>query len=453
MTTIADLPFSARGRFRELILLFLPLLGVTFCNYLFLLVEKLFLARLSSASMEAAVNICYACQIFQGTTICLVMMAQVCVGRWYGARSFTSIGPGIWQFIWFSFLSMLLTVPVSLLYGAWYFRGTAIEAIGLPYFYLLVGFNFLYPLSAVLSCFYLGQGKTRLVLVANLAAQLMKIGLAYLLIFGVEGLFPSQGILGGAISTICAQGLFCVLLGGIFLNRNSRALFHSHDWRFRPALFWECIYPGFLRAINRILSFTSWAAIAHLMLSKGNDYLLVLSTGGAVGLFLPFLFDSVCQAQTTVVSFLFGAKKLSYLRQATYSGFILVALLAILLAIPLLAYPLPTFQWLFPDVVLRIEIIQKIFIGLWCSFTFFTLLAIPLSIVLAAKDMGFSCAMGIVNWLNGYLLMYLALEHFAIAADEFWLVLSLMHGSTFLLYCFRMRHLIRVSMNLTPAAA
>ncbi len=443
MTTIASLPFSTRGRLKELILLFLPLLGTTFCNYFYLLVEKLFLARVSPVAMEAAINVSYACQIFQGASVALAMMAQVFIGRWYGARSFSSIGPGTWQFIWFSFLSMLVTVPASLIYGSWYFEGTSIESIGMPYFYLLIGTNFLYPLSAVLSCFYLGQGKTRLVLIANGASQLMKIGLAYVLIFGIESFnIPALGLIGGAISTVSAQALFCFLLGAIFLNRSSRALFNSASWYFSPALFWECIYPGLLRAFNRILNFTSWASIAHLMLSKGGDYLLILSLGGVLSLFLPFLFEAVCQAQTTVISYILGSKSYNYLLKAIQSGFILVFILALLMSVPLVLFPSLTFDWLFPEVVLDPVVIQKVFLGVWLSFVFFTSTAIPISCVLALKDMKFSCFMGLMNWVNGYCLMYVALELIQIPASLFWLTLSLMHGSTLLIYFWRVRALI-----------
>lgn len=450
ITRTARLSFSATGKFRELTLLFFPLLSVSFCNYLFLLVEKLFLARLSFVSMEAAVNVSYACHIFQGTTVALAMMAQVFVGRWYGAREFSLIGPGIWQFIWFSFLSMVITVPMSLAYGAWYFRGTDIEVLGLPYFYFLVGFNFLYPLSAVLSCFFLGQGRTRFVLLANLFAQLLKIGLAYLLIFGIEGWLPSLGILGGAISTVCAQGLFCVLLGSVFLGRASREMFHSHRWFFSLSFFMECMYPGLLRAVNRILNFTSWASIAHLMLAKGGDYLLVLSIGGVLSLFLPFLAEAVCQAQTAIVSYLMGSNRFIHLWTSVRSGFGLVLILSLIMGIPFIGFPLKTFGWLFPDIILNPASIQKVFFGVWLSFTFVTVTSIPLSFVLSAKDMVFSCIMGLVNWLNGFLLMYVALEKIGITHEYFWIALSLMHGSTFLVYCWRMRHIINRSLVQTP---
>ena len=145
------------------------------------------------------------------------MMAQVFVGRWLGAQEWKAIGPGIWQFIWFSVLSMFITVPCQLIYGKFYFHGTGLEEVVLPYFYLLVGINFLYPLGSTLACFYLGQGKTRLVLWVTISSQVGKLLFAYLLIFGWGGWIPSLGLLGGAVSTLVAQGGFCLALLGVFL--------------------------------------------------------------------------------------------------------------------------------------------------------------------------------------------------------------------------------------------
>ena len=431
----------SEGGFREFILLFSPLLLINFSTCLYFFVEKLLLARFSVEAMEAAVNAAYACQLIQGPCVVITMLAQVYVGRWCGAQDWKSIGPGLWQFIWFSFLSMLITLPFSFVYGRWYFQGTAIEEIVMPYYYFLILINFLYPLASALSCFFIGQGKTRLVLFSSLGAQFIKMLLAYLLIFGWSDWIPSLGIMGGAISTLIAQGLFCLLLLGVFLNRKHAAMYCSRFWGLRPKLFWECIQPGILRALNRILSMASWASIAHLMTAKGGDYLLILSIGGTLFFFLPFLGDAICQAQTTVVSQILGAHNYHSLNKAFRSGTLLVLAIVFLVAIPLLLYSQPTFYYLFPTVTMSDVMISRVFLGIWVSFACFTFAYLPISYILAYKDMKFSLIMGLVTWINGYLLMYFAIEIMNIAADQFWLVLSLMHGSTALLYYWRMKWL------------
>lgn len=441
MSIVKDRPFLSTGSFRELVRLFAPILLMTFSSCLFLFVEKLLLARLSLDAMEAAINAAYASQIFQAPTVALAMMAQVFVGQWRGAREWTSIGPGVWQFIWFSLLSMIITIPVSLYYGQSYFHGTNIEGIVLPYFYVLVSINFLYPLAATLSCFYIGQGRTRLILWSTVGSQLLKLLVAYPLIFGWSNWIPGLGIMGGAISTVIVQGSFCILLLWIFLNKEHAATFHSRNWSFKPKLFWECIHPGILRAVNRTLVVVSWASIAHLMTLKGGDYLLVLSIGGTLVLFLPFLGDAISQAQITVVSNILGGKNYHLLNKAFRSASALTLITILILSIPLLILPLQTFYYLFPGISLDDATIRMVLFGVWVSFACFTFAYVPISYILAFKDTQFSLFMGGMSWINGYLLMYIAIEKIQISADKFWLVLSLMNGSTALLYFWRMKWL------------
>lgn len=435
------LAFSSGGRFKELLHLFFPILLTTFSNFVFLFVEKALLARFSVLAMEAAVSSSYACQIFQSPCIALAMMAQICVGRLHGAQQLKAIGPCIWQFIWFSFLSLLITLPTSVIYGKFYFKGADFENIVFPYYYLLISTNFLYPLAATLSCFYLGQGKTRLILFVTIGSQVIKLCLAYLFIFGWKGWFPALGLMGGAVSTCIANGGFCLALLACFLKSENAKTFNSNDYRFYPRLFWENVHPGLLRASNRILNTTSWASIAYLMGAKGGAYLLILSVGGTLFIFLPFLGDAICQAQTTVVSNILGARDYRLLDKAFRSGSLLVIVTVIIIGIPLLLFPFQTFYYLYPTVILDDYVIQNVFTGLWLSFFFYTWLFVPMSYILAIKDMKFILFMGAMNWINGFLLMYLAINFVEIAADKFWLALSLMHGSTALCYFLRMKWL------------
>lgn len=127
---------------------------MTFSTNLFPTVEKVLLATLSKEDMEASLSAYYAVQIFQLSFVSLAMMAQVFVGNWYGEKKLSRIGPAIWQFIWFSIISLAITLPFGYLYGKFYFKGTVIEAIVLPYYYSLLAMSFLFPLGGALTCFF-----------------------------------------------------------------------------------------------------------------------------------------------------------------------------------------------------------------------------------------------------------------------------------------------------------
>lgn len=438
-----EYPSYKKGETWGLLILFLPLLGTALFNYLFLFLEKLFLSRISQQALEAAINVTYVCQLFQVATVALVMMAQVFVGRWIGAKKFDAIGPGIWQFIWFSFLSMSVSVPGSLLYGWWYFNGTEIESAARTYFYILTGSNFLYPLAATLTSFYLGQGKTKLILIANVIDQIAKIVLAYLLIFGVDPWIPTYGILGGVISTVIINILFCIVLSLNFLTSQKRQIFHTNQWKLQPSLFWYCIQPGLFRAFNRISSVVGWGVIAHLMVAKGGSYLLILSLGGSLSIFLPFVFEAIYQALTIVLSQHIGAKRYANISNAVRSGMILVGCSVFLTSIPFLSFSTTTFHWFFPDITLDPLSIQLLFFGVWIWFVYFTFSAVPISYILAFKDTKFYFVTGSLSCVTDYLFMYFFIEKMHISANLFWIALGLVQAtSTIPLYFWRM-HVLR----------
>lgn len=426
------------GGIRDFFALFFPSLLMSFSCYFAIFIEKILLGRYSTEALQIAVSTNYACIIFQAPCKSLAMMSQVFVGRWYGANDRIKIGWGIWQFIWFSLLSMFVMVPLGMLYGKFYFHGTPIEQCGLPYFYSLLFINFLFPLGVTLSSFYLGQGKTKLILLASFVCQTIKVALAYLLIFN------GFGLMGGLISTAISQGAFCIFLLICFLHSKNNMLYKTRNWSFNPKLFWHCIKPGFMRSICCILNFGSWSAISYVMTAKGGDYLLYLSIGGALFIFLPFLSDAICLSQTTIVSQIVGAKKYLSLKSAFRSGLTLVSLMIAITSIPLIVCPIPVFNFLFPKIVLDPSVVRTLFLGVWLSFIFFVMSSVPIGYILAFKDMKFSMGMGVFNWINGFLLIYLTIQILQAQAILFWFILSVMHLTTALLYGLRMKRNVRL---------
>lgn len=444
MTLISRKLFSKNSEMNRVQLLFFPLVGSCLTNYLYIFLEKIFLSRVSQHALEAAINITFVCQIFQMASLAIAMMAQVSIGRWFGSRRFDQIGPGTWQYIWFSFLSMIVTVPVCLAYGYWYFLGSEIEQVATTYFYVLTFSNFLFPLYAALSSYFLGQGRTRLILFANLGEQIVKIALGYVLIFGLDPWIPSLGILGGIISSLSVHLLLCIFLGAFVLRKKERKLFHTNQWKFRFDLFWNCIQPGIFRAFNRIFNVLSWGAIAHLMVSRGGDYLLILSLGGSFSLFLPFLFEAIYQAETIVLSQHIGEKRHDLLSKTVRSGFLLVAVSIVLTSSPFLIYAKQLFPCFFPLVSLDPISISLLFLGVWIWFAYFTLSAIPISYILAFKDTRFYSILGGITCVTDYLLMYFFIEKMQMNANLFWVVLSLVQMmGTIPFYFWRMKILSR----------
>ncbi len=414
---------------------------MTFSVNLFPTVEKVLLASLSKEGMEASLSAFYAVQIFQLTWVSLAMMALVFVGSWYGEKKWIRIGPGIWQFIWFSIFSLAITLPFGYLYGKFYFKGTVIEEIVLPYYYSLLAMSFLFPLGGALTCFFIGRGKTLFVCIITLICHLIKLPIGYACIFGWKWI-PSLGLMGGALSIFITQLVFCLALLFLFLNKENHQLYHTRDWGFKWPLFWECIQPGILRAINRLLSMGNWGAMTYLMAQGGENQLLTLSIGGTLALLTGFFGEAICLVQMTVVSQILGAKNYDSFYSAFRPGIIIATIAILVLSVNLLIFPDWTFQMLFPKIILDPSTVRLILMGVWFSSAFYTFSFLPISYVLAFKDTYFSLFMGFVNWIAGFLFIYTFIEILHFSTDYFWLLASFLHFTTALFYYLRTTWLI-----------
>ncbi len=434
---------------KQYLLLFLPIALMTFSTNLFPTVEKILLASLSKEDMEASISAFYAVQIFQLAFVSLAMMAQVFVGNWYGEKKWNRIGPGIWQFIWFSLFSLAITLPFGYLYGKFYFKGMVIEEIVLPYYYSLLAMSFLFPLGGALTCFLLGLGRTLLVSITTLICHLIKLPIGYALIFGWKWI-PSLGLMGGALSIFITQLVFCLVLLFIFLNRKNHQLYHTREWRFKWPLFWECIQPGLLRAMNRLLTMGNWGAITYLLVQGGENALLIISIGGVLILLTTFFGEAICLVQITVVSQILGSRNYHSLYSAFWPGIVLATIATLILSINLLIFPSWTFQMLFPQIILDPSTVKLILTGVWISSAFCTFAFLPISYILAFKDTYFSLFMGVVNWITGFLFIYIFIEILHFSAEYFWLLFTFLHFTTALFYYLRAAWLIEKCKQAEP---
>jgi MATE family multidrug resistance protein len=322
---------------------------------------------------------------------------------------------------------MLLTVPLSAGAAKFFIHGTEIDTLGYPYFLLLSSVNFLFPLGSALSCFFLGRGKTKFILIAIILSCLLNLVLDRIFILGFPPFFPKMGLMGAGISTLISQGLLCLTLLMVFLRKPNKEKFGTTNWTFRPSLFWHYIQPGILRGIGRIALLVTWTFTAHVMTSKGGDYLLVLSIGGTLSLFLAFLGDGLCQAMVTILSNLMGAGQNNYLKKTLQSSWIFLFFVGIIFAFPLLLYPDYTLTLLLKDASDKIngELLRFTLAWIWLQMVAYMVSSIFLSIILVRKDTFFLFFMGCCNWLLLLLPVYVFVNKYGVSPDKFWLINAL----------------------------
>jgi MATE family multidrug resistance protein len=168
--------------------------------------------------------------IFQGT----VAYIDVFVSQYNGKKEYKSIGPAIWQAVYFAILSSVIIFFFT------FFSSNIFNFIGhskdiiqeeIKYFNILCYGSFFYLGSSTLSGFYAGREKTKIVPLVNLIGIFVNIILDYLLIFGHFG-FPELGIEGAALSTIIGFGVVFIVFLILILSKKNSSKFNTR--RLKP---------------------------------------------------------------------------------------------------------------------------------------------------------------------------------------------------------------------------
>ena len=409
---------------RELLALSFPLVLSAFSAALLCQCDRYFLSHYSLQEWEACSAATGLCFFYQMSLIMIATAAQVFIGQFQGAKKHHLIGPFTWQIIWFSLLSMLITYPLSLI-STLYVHGSEIQEPATLYFKYLSSVNFLYPLGAALSAFYIGRGKTRVILLVNLTIQSLNIGLDYLLIFGVQGWIPPMGIKGAAIATMISQSLLCIILLSMFLQKKHIPLYRTDQKGFNRHLLWEGLKTGIPRALARIMAVGSWLVASYLMVQKGGDYLLVLSFGGSIFLIFSFINEGMAQALITITSHILGANiKNTYYKKIVSASLIFLTVTVAILAIPLLGMQ-DTLISIFIDEPLSPEstaLLKECCIWVWVICVANGINRIGTSLNTAARDTLYHAIWNSILWITLCIPVYIGIGQYGWSPSKFFLI-------------------------------
>ncbi len=188
---------------REVLTLAMPLIISTLSFALMHFCNRLFLTWHSTLSVAAVVQAGALSWVFYSFPLGVAMFATTFVAQYHGAGQLSNIGRIVWQAIWIG----LLCVPLFIVTG-W----------NLPFIFERLGHSsnmlreeqiyfriVLFGLGAAtiaeaLTAYFIGTGRTRVVMVVNGSASALNALLDYVLIFGI-GWIPSLGIAGAAWAT------------------------------------------------------------------------------------------------------------------------------------------------------------------------------------------------------------------------------------------------------------
>lgn len=430
MITVSNMSLEVndkRSDFFKLVNSFLPLMFTLCTTGLIGFFDRLFLANCSMAHLEGYVTGSVLAITFQIPFMRLTTFGQAFVSSYNNENERHRIGESVWQMIWLSLLSILVAVPVGYAIMPFIFKDSLVQKIATQYFTWMLWGNFLFPLQAALSSFFIGQNRTKVVFGAVVAGQCLHVLLDYLLIFGVENYIPSLGVLGAAISLIISQMVVCGILFAFLLNKNQRRACRTDCYYFNVRIFYNQVRKGAPVAIAPFIAISAWTGVSCIMATKGPDHLMIFSVGNTLTLCFSFISDALFQIVMTFASAILKKKDFFALKQLITHSILLLCIIVLMLSIPFLIYPNAFLSLLIPTlhIPLKADLLLLTCYSSWLFLFCKGLLFIGMGLQAATQKTSFFIATACTQWVTGYLAVFLAMNFFDCQAVTFWLLTSI----------------------------
>ncbi len=208
-----------------MLIIALPMVVSSACDTVMIFTDRLFLSRLGSEQMSAAMvggltNFMLTTFFLGLTGYCTALVAQY-LGAGRKDRCPAVITQGL--IVCAAAYPLILAGRPAV---HWLFDAMHIptEQMGPQklYFDILVFGTLINLVRNCLSCFFSGIGRTRIVMVSTITAMSVNVVLDYLFIFGKAG-FPAMGIAGAAYATILGSVCGLLILGWKYFSRGIRS--------------------------------------------------------------------------------------------------------------------------------------------------------------------------------------------------------------------------------------
>jgi multidrug resistance protein, MATE family len=239
-----------------------------------LFVDRLYLSRVGKHELAAAMSGGLSSFVLSSFFVGLVGYVTALVAQYYGAAKQGMCTRATSQSLYLAVASYpILLAFVPFVKYVFEFAGQEPQLAALATVYaqmLLAGSVFLVVRTA-LGSFFVGIGKTRVVMITNLAGALVNIPLNYVFIFGKLGM-PEMGIRGAALGTICGSLFTLILLLIFYRKETSRGPYLVHKpWLFVPRIMRRLLRFGLPAGVEPFLNWFAFNVFVQIMHSYGPD--------------------------------------------------------------------------------------------------------------------------------------------------------------------------------------
>lgn len=314
---------ASMASMREVIALALPIVISHACYTIMTFTDRLFLARIDSAQMNAAMGGGLSVYMLITLFLGVIGYSTALVAQYFGAGMKSKCAVVLTQTV----IVSVLAYPIILLLrplGVLLFEHMGIVHKQLVYqkiyFNILLSAAVVPLLRTALASFFSGIGRTKVVMVASFTAMIVNVIANYILIFGKLG-FPALEIRGAAYGTVFGgvSGVL-VLLGTYLAKHNSVEYTVRKSFCFVKETMNKLLRFGYPAGIEMFLNMLAFNIIIMLFHSRG----LVAATATTIMFnwdmvsFIPLLGLQI--GVTSLVGRYMGMQSPDLAHQSTISG-------------------------------------------------------------------------------------------------------------------------------------
>ena len=262
------------GGIKEVLILALPMIISTACDGVMTFTDRLFLARVGSEQMNAAMGGGVTMQMLMFFFVGLTGYSTALVAQYFGAGAKQNATKAAYQAILVTLLAwpvILLVKPIAFVFFDFMKFPESQLGYQVEYMNILAWGSVFSMMRYTLGCYFSGIGKTKIVMGATLVAMVVNVILDYILIFGKLG-FPAMGVQGAAIATVAGGFAATLILLGVYLNKTNRTEFAvMKSFRFNFDIMKKLIYYGSPAGFEMFLNFLAFTTMIAMFHSQGDS--------------------------------------------------------------------------------------------------------------------------------------------------------------------------------------
>lgn len=332
------------GSIRELWRISLPLMISYLSLMAMLFIDRIFLAKYSASSLNAAASSGTLAWSIDLAIVTLASMSEVFVAQYNGAKHFQKLGEPVWQMIWLSIFSIIIFIPMGIWLSRLIYPFEGSPGQEYQYFQWMLFMGPLSVMQAAIGGFFIGQGKTYIIKWMGLLGNAVNIILDPIFIFGF-GPIPSMGIVGAALATGIGVALQAFVLLLLFLQKHNQTHYGSNDWAFKPMVFWRCLKIGIPPAIFMSLELMAWAMFYWMMGKVSAAHIFVASICQSILMLFLFFGFGIEKGAAAVAGNLIGAGQLNKVIKVLKGGVLLCLGFFLFCLLPFLIFPDIIIHW------------------------------------------------------------------------------------------------------------